>query len=237
NNLGHILFTHIFGAAVWSCVCVCVCVCECVCVCVSPSLLRVSSAGSIVVDGHELEHGRSTRHIQTLRCGSALSRLSPHAPAVLVLLDVSPDQSMLDEGVSREVINRMTCSKPGHLVPSDEITVYYSCQPAEEYLDKVIQAHTDFIFSFKGVVLLENPKRDNTLDVERLKTVCCSVFGINALNAETDLMSLSGKTLTVTSGSSPADVSSSDSLLCPYVNMQLMNASPAGENCYMAQSV
>uniref|UniRef100_A0A673JQX1 isoleucine--tRNA ligase n=1 Tax=Sinocyclocheilus rhinocerous TaxID=307959 RepID=A0A673JQX1_9TELE len=78
-----------------------------------------------------------------------------------------------------------------------------------------------------GVVLLENPKGDDTLDVERLKTVCCSVFGINALNAETDLMSLSGKTLMVTSGSSPADVSSSDSLLCPYVNLQLMNTSPA----------
>uniref|UniRef100_A0A673JYV9 Isoleucyl-tRNA synthetase 1 n=1 Tax=Sinocyclocheilus rhinocerous TaxID=307959 RepID=A0A673JYV9_9TELE len=90
----------------------------------------------------------------------------------------------------------------------------------------------------EGVVLLENPKGDDTLDVERLKTVCCSVFGINgapvtifngktALNAETDLMSLSGKTLMVTSGSSPADVSSSDSLLCPYVNLQLMNTSPA----------
>ncbi|KTG31807.1 hypothetical protein cypCar_00001893, partial [Cyprinus carpio] len=59
-------------------------------------------------------------------------------------------------------------------------------------------------------------------------TVPVTIFsGKTALNAETDLMSLSGKTLTVTSGSSPADVSSSDSLLCPYVNMQLMNASPA----------
>uniref|UniRef100_A0A8C1VQ72 isoleucine--tRNA ligase n=1 Tax=Cyprinus carpio TaxID=7962 RepID=A0A8C1VQ72_CYPCA len=173
--------------------------------------------GSIVVDGHELR----------LMYSGTPSQYEAHSDAqVLVLLDVSPDQSMLDEGVSREVINRMTCSKPGHLVPSDEITVYYSSQPVEEYLDKVIQAHTDFIFSFKGVVLLENPKHDNTLDVERLKTVCCSVFGINGLNTETDLMSLSGKTLTVTSGSSPADVSSSDSLLCPYVNMQLMNASP-----------
>ncbi len=55
--------------------------------------------------------------------------------------------------------------------------------------------------------------------------VCLS---LSALNAETDLMSLSRRTLTVTSGSSPADASSSDSLLCPYVNLQLMNASPAG---------
>ena len=31
----------------------------------------------------------------------------PHLPQVLVLLDVSPDQSMVDEGVAREVINRI----------------------------------------------------------------------------------------------------------------------------------
>ncbi len=55
--------------------------------------------------------------------------------------------------------------------------------------------------------------------------VCLS---LSVLNAETDLMTLSGKTLTVTSGSSPADASSADSLLCPYVNLLLMNASPAG---------
>lgn len=56
--------------------------------------------------------------------------------------------------------------------------------------------------------------------------VCLS---LPALRADADLMSLSGKTLTVTSGSTPTDLSSSDSLLCPYVNLKLMNASPAGE--------
>ena len=39
-----------------------------------------------------------------------------------------------------------TCLQ-GHLVPSDEITVYYSCEPAGDYLDHVIQAHTDFILA------------------------------------------------------------------------------------------
>ncbi|RXN31951.1 isoleucine--tRNA cytoplasmic [Labeo rohita] len=263
----------------------------------------ISSAGSIVVDGHEL-HEDDLRLMYTFdQTSGTPSQYEAHSDAqVLVLLDVTPDQSMVDEGVAREVINRIQkLRKKGHLVPSDEITVYYSSQPAGEYLDKVIQAHTDFIFATtkaplkpypvaknasvivqektqlkgsdldltivrgaavsrtplttaacayvnlrvmlkdkqqEGVVLLENPKGDNILDVERLKTVCCSVFGLNgapvtifngktALNAQTDLMALSGKTLTVTSGSSPADVSSSDSLLCPYVNLQLVNASPA----------
>lgn len=35
------------------------------------------------------------------------------------------------------------------------------------------------MFFSEGVVLLENPKGDNQLDVERLKVVCCSVFGLN----------------------------------------------------------
>ncbi len=36
-----------------------------------------------------------------------------------------------------------------------------------------------FMLVSEGVVLLENPKGDDILDVERLKTVCCSVFGLN----------------------------------------------------------
>uniref|UniRef100_A0A672SBJ0 isoleucine--tRNA ligase n=1 Tax=Sinocyclocheilus grahami TaxID=75366 RepID=A0A672SBJ0_SINGR len=259
--------------------------------------------GSIVVDGHELHEDDLRLMYSFDQTSGTPSQYEAHSDAqVLVLLDVTPDQTMQDEGVAREVINRIQkLRKKGHLVPSDEITVYYSSQPAGEYLDKVIQAHTDFILATtkaplkpypvaqnasvivqektqlkgsdleltivrgssvsrallttaacayvnlrvtlkdrqqEGVVLLENPKGDDTLDVERLKTVCCSVFGLDgapvtifngktALNAETDLMSLSGRTLTVTSGSSPADASSSDSLLCPYVNLQLMNASPA----------
>merc|ERR1712131_463309 len=138
------------------------------------------------------------------------------------------------------VINRIQkLRKKGHLVPSDEITVYYSCEPAGDYLDKVIQAHTDFILAStkapmklcpvpqtasvivqektqlkgsdlnltivkgamaskaplvgpacgyvnlkvklnnkeqEGVVLLENPKGDNKMDMEKLKAVCSSIF-------------------------------------------------------------
>lgn len=67
-----------------------------------------------------------------------------------------------------------------------------------------------------------------------LKCIC---FYISELKANADLISLNGKTLTVTSGPSPKDVSSSDSLLCPYVNLQLMNASPAGILHFMSMFV
>lgn len=269
----------------------------------SEELEAFQRTGSIVVDGHEL-HEEDLRLMYSFdQTSGTSSQYEAHSDAqVLVLLDISPDQSMLDEGVAREVINRIQkLRKKGHLVPSDEITVYYSSEPAGGYLDKVIQTHTDFILATtkaplkpypvpksatvivqektelkgsdldltivrgaavsraplttaacayvnlkitlkdkqqEGVVLLENPKGDNLLDVERLKIVCCSVFGLNGapvaifngkteLTANADLISLNGKTLTVTSGISPAVVTDSNSLLCPYVNLQLMNASPA----------
>uniref|UniRef100_A0A673ME19 Isoleucine--tRNA ligase, cytoplasmic n=1 Tax=Sinocyclocheilus rhinocerous TaxID=307959 RepID=A0A673ME19_9TELE len=258
--------------------------------------------GSIVVDGHELHEDDLRLMYSFDQTSGTPSQYEAHSDAqVLVLLDVTPDQSMQDEGVAREVINRIQkLRKKGHLVPSDEITVYYSSQPAGEYLDKVIQAHTDFILATTKAPLKPYPVAQNASVIVQEKTqlkgsdleitivrgssvsrallttaACAYVnlrvtlkdrqqgtspagmflkgfegkhegagafshvcLSLSALNAETDLMSLSGKTLTVTSGSSPADASSSDSLLCPYVNLQLMNANvamlllmnPAGKN-------
>lgn len=52
-----------------------------------------------------------------------------------------------------------------------------------------------------------------------------------------DLQALSGKTLSVTSGSaSPGPAPSTDALLCPYVNLLLCNAQPAGEKYILQKS-
>ncbi|XP_070558772.1 isoleucine--tRNA ligase, cytoplasmic-like [Ptychodera flava] len=67
---------------------------------------------------------------------------------VLVLIDVTPDQSMLDEGVAREVINRIQkLRKKGKLVPVDDITVFYEVSPSGEYLAKVVSDHREYITS------------------------------------------------------------------------------------------
>ncbi|XP_037626556.1 isoleucine--tRNA ligase, cytoplasmic [Sebastes umbrosus] len=270
----------------------------------SEQLEAFQKTGSIQVDGHEL-HEEDLRLMYTFdqSSGSAAQYEAHSDSQVLVLLDVSPDQSMVDEGVAREVINRIQkLRKKGHLVPSDEITVYYRCQPEGEYLGSVIQAHTDFILATtkapmlpfpvpkiasviieektqlkgsdleltivkgssapraplngpactyvnvrvkvnnkeqEGVVLLENPKGDNRLDLDKLKKVCSSIFGANntqlrffnggtELTSKIDLEALSGKTLSVTSGSSsPGPAPTTDTLLCPYVNLLLCNAQPA----------
>uniref|UniRef100_A0A672FUC9 Isoleucine--tRNA ligase, cytoplasmic n=1 Tax=Salarias fasciatus TaxID=181472 RepID=A0A672FUC9_SALFA len=217
----------------------------------SEQLEAFQKTGSIVVDGHEL-HEEDLRLMYTFdQSSGSAAQYEAHSDAqVLVLLDVSPDQSMVDEGVAREVINRIQkLRKKGHLVPSDEITVYYRCQPEGEYLDSVIQAHKDFILATTKAPLLPFPvpKSASTIIEEKTQLKASDleltiVKGSSAplaplngpacsyvnLTGKADLHSLSGKTLSVTSGSaslSPAPTT--DALLCPYINLMLCNAQPA----------
>uniref|UniRef100_A0A8C4U049 Isoleucine--tRNA ligase, cytoplasmic n=1 Tax=Falco tinnunculus TaxID=100819 RepID=A0A8C4U049_FALTI len=262
----------------------------------SEQLEEFQETGTIVVEGHEL-HGEDLRLMYQVVGGSA--QFEAHSDAqVLVLLDVTPDQSMVDEGVAREVINRIQkLRKKRNLVPTDEITVYYRSHPEGDYLDTVIKEHTDFIFAAikaalkpypvptskevliqettqlkgseleitlvrgglyqcigpacayvnlkvcvngteqDGVLLLENPKGDNTLNFIGFVDAVSCIFGLKnskltvfngktELINKTDLLSLSGKTLHVTTGSAPPLISSADALLCQYINLQLMNAKP-----------
>ncbi|XP_017686472.1 PREDICTED: isoleucine--tRNA ligase, cytoplasmic isoform X2 [Lepidothrix coronata] len=262
----------------------------------SEQLEEFQETGTIVVEGHEL-HGEDLRLMYQIAEGS--SQFEAHSDAqVLVLLDVTPDQSMVDEGVAREVINRIQkLRKKRNLVPTDEISVYYRSQPEGEYLDTVIKEHADFILATikaelkpypvptpkevliqettqlkgseleitlvrggvcqsvgpacayvnlkvcvngteqDGVLLLENPKGDNTLNFTGLVDAVSCIFGLKnskltvfngntELVNKTDLLGLSGKTLHVTAGSAPAQISSPAALLCQYINLQLMNAAP-----------
>uniref|UniRef100_A0A8C3K0D6 Isoleucine--tRNA ligase, cytoplasmic n=1 Tax=Calidris pygmaea TaxID=425635 RepID=A0A8C3K0D6_9CHAR len=265
----------------------------------SEQLEKFQETGTIVVEGHEL-HGEDLRLMYTFdQVAGGSAQFEAHSDAqVLVLLDVTPDQSMVDEGVAREVINRIQkLRKKRNLVPTDEITVYYRAHPEGDYLDTVIKEHTDFIFATikaalkpypvptskevliqettqlkgseleitlvrgglcqrvgpacayvnlkvcvngaeqDGVLLLENPKGDNTLNFTGLVDAVSCIFGLKnskltvfngntELINKTDLLSLSGKTLHVTTGSAPALISSPDALLCQYINLQLMNAKP-----------
>ncbi|XP_025916979.1 isoleucine--tRNA ligase, cytoplasmic isoform X3 [Apteryx rowi] len=265
----------------------------------SEQLEKFQETGTIVVEGHEL-HGEDLRLMYTFdQVAGGSAQFEAHSDAqVLVLLDVTPDQSMVDEGVAREVINRIQkLRKKRNLVPTDEITVYYRSNPEGDYLDTVIKEHTDFIFATvkaalkpypvptskevliqektqlkgseleitlvrgglchsvgpacayvnlkvcvngaeqDGVLLLENPKGDNTLNFTRLVDAVSCIFGLKnskltifngktELISKTDLLSLSGKTLHVTAGSAPALLSSADALLCQYINLQLLNAEP-----------
>ena len=75
-----------------------------------------------------------------------LSRYSVCPLQILVLLDTTPDQSMLDEGIAREIINRVQkLRKKASLVPTDAITAYYGVTPADGELARVAASHQSFI--------------------------------------------------------------------------------------------
>merc|ERR1711874_547976 len=65
---------------------------------------------------------------------------------VLVLLDTTPDQEMLDEGVAREVVNRVQkLRKSAGLKVDDQVTMMYSVTPNDHYLADVITKFSDYI--------------------------------------------------------------------------------------------
>ncbi|XP_044517790.1 isoleucine--tRNA ligase, cytoplasmic isoform X4 [Gracilinanus agilis] len=268
----------------------------------SEQLEHLQQTGSLVVEGHEL-HKEDVRLLYTFdQAQGSMSQYEAHSDAqVLVLLDVTPDQSMVDEGMAREVINRIQkLRKKCNLVPTDDITVYYRAPCQGDYLDTVIQSHTEFILATikaplkpypvspsdkvliqevtqlkgsdleitltrgvappgpacayvhlnvwangrerGGVLLLENPKGHHRLDLAKLKGAVGCIFDLRApelavfhekteVLSKTDLLSLSGKTLCVTSGCPPAPAQSPGAL-CGFINLQLLGAkaqeSPVG---------
>ncbi|XP_038628151.1 isoleucine--tRNA ligase, cytoplasmic [Tachyglossus aculeatus] len=263
----------------------------------SEQLEEFQKNGTIVVAGHELHEEDICLKYTFSQITGGPSQYEAHSDAqILVLLDVTPDQSMVDEGMAREVINRIQkLRKKCNLVPTDDITVYCKSQPEGGHLDSVIKSHTDFIFATikaplkpypvptssevliremtqlkgsdleititsgtsnagpacayvnlnicvngteqGGVLLLENPKGDNRLDLLKLKSAVTHIFNLKntklaifngkteVLN-KTDLLALRGKTLCVTSGSVPSAVNGPAALLCNYINLQLLNVKP-----------
>nr|KAF6484904.1 hypothetical protein HJG63_006536 [Rousettus aegyptiacus] len=268
----------------------------------SEELEQFQKTGTIVVGGHEL-HEEDIRLMYTFdQATGGTAQFEAHSDAqALVLLDITPDQSMVDEGMAREVINRIQkLRKKCNLIPTDEITVYYTARSEGKYLNTIIESHREFILATikaplkaypvptsdkvliqektqlkgsdleitltrgsskpgpacayvnlnictdgieqGGVLLLENPKGDNRLNLLKLKSVVTSIFGVKntelavfhgetEIQNRTDLLSLSGKTLFVTTGSAPSLVDSPSTLLCQYINLQLLNANP--QECLM----
>nr|XP_012152876.1 PREDICTED: isoleucine--tRNA ligase, cytoplasmic isoform X1 [Megachile rotundata] len=103
----------------------------------------------ITVLGHKL--GEQDLRLMFSFTGPAAEQLSEQYEAhsggnILILLDVTPDESMHNEGVAREVINRVQkLRKKAQLVPSDEAVVYYEIGNQDSNLAKVIISHKDFI--------------------------------------------------------------------------------------------
>ncbi|KAJ7379527.1 Isoleucine--tRNA ligase, cytoplasmic [Desmophyllum pertusum] len=115
--------------------------------------------GELVVAGHLLS-GTDLKVLYSFnQNGSTPSAYEAHSDGeVLILFDVTPDQSLLSEGVAREVVNRiqklrksslLTLSHQALLQPSDDITIVFDitqgAQDAIKALNDVISTHKGYI--------------------------------------------------------------------------------------------
>lgn len=67
---------------------------------------------------------------------------------VLVLMDLTPTEELLYEGVAREIINRIQkLKKKAQLIPTDPVVVYYEISDTKSDLNKVAKSHQEFIES------------------------------------------------------------------------------------------
>ena len=65
---------------------------------------------------------------------------------ILVMLDTTPDASMLEEGVAREVVNRVQkFRKAAGLQVTDEVTMLYTVAPEGHSLATIILRHQEYI--------------------------------------------------------------------------------------------
>ncbi|XP_015590237.1 isoleucine--tRNA ligase, cytoplasmic [Cephus cinctus] len=107
------------------------------------------SKKEITVRGHKL--GEEDLRLMFSFTGPAAKELSEQYEAhsegnILILLDVTPDETMQNEGIAREIINRVQkLRKKAQLVPSDEAIVYYSIGDPKSTLALVAVSHQQFI--------------------------------------------------------------------------------------------
>lgn len=119
---------------------------------------RFIETGSIEVCGFKLEQGELRLIYQFETLPGVPAKYEAHSDNdVMVLLDVTPDQTLLDEGVAREIVNRIQkLRKKAKLVPTDDVTVYYDVSTSPS-LQKIATSHSDFIQSLIRSPLLPYP--------------------------------------------------------------------------------
>ena len=126
---------------------------------------RFVQTGKIAILGHDLG-------LEDLRImysfgedGSKSKYEAQSDNEVLVLLDCTPDQSMLDEGIAREVVNRIQkLRKKAGLQPQDEVTLYFKVDPDKHDLVRIIENYTDYIETTTKNPLVFVPGESSTLE-------------------------------------------------------------------------
>lgn len=96
---------------------------------------------------------------------------------VLVLLDLSTDQEMMDEGLAREVINRIQkLRKSAKLVPTDKISIFYAIDSKKkdnEDMSRAMRNYQDFIETGVKSPFMGEPAQENVIISEEVEVKGC----------------------------------------------------------------
>jgi len=62
---------------------------------------------------------------------------------VLVLMDMTPNEELLEEGLAREIINRVQkLKKKAQLIPTDPVIIYYALSASKNAKKEVLETQT-----------------------------------------------------------------------------------------------
>ncbi|XP_031549058.1 isoleucine--tRNA ligase, cytoplasmic-like [Actinia tenebrosa] len=168
--------------------------------------------GELTVCGHVLSGDDLKLSYTFDKNGDRPSSYEAHSDGeILILLDVTPDQTMLDEGLAREVVNRIQkLRKRANLLPTDDVTVVYEALAAPQHrLGDIISAHQEYITSSIKQPLLAAPLPPLT----------------EIIHERTEVKGEPLK-LWILRGHKKADSSTNPSPVCRFVNVELCGVEP-----------
>lgn len=128
-------------------------------------LVLLRKEGKLTVLGHEI----SPEDVRFRLCFTGpmaeelAKRYEPNSSNdILLLLDICPDKEMQDEGIAREIINRIQkLRKAGHLVPTDPVRVFYNIENKSSELYGIAMKFHSFIENaVKAPVIVGIPPSD-----------------------------------------------------------------------------
>jgi len=185
------------------------------------TLTSFVDGGKLEVQGHSL--AREEVRIMYTFAGDSSKDLAEKYEAdssgeILVLLDTTPDQTMLEEGVAREVINRVQkLRKSAGLKVADKVTMLYTVTPEDHSLNRIIKEHLDYIQTSSKTPLrpLPSPAPSSSLSREEYELKGAKL------------------TLTVTRGfpSDYSDGSSESAPSLPWCNLLLCGSLQPAPHC------
>ncbi|XP_057312856.1 isoleucine--tRNA ligase, cytoplasmic-like [Hydractinia symbiolongicarpus] len=173
--------------------------------------------GKLTVAGHELTEEDVTVNYAFGDNPVLSEKYEAHSDGeVVILLNTTPDKSMLDEGYARELINRMQkLRKKAKLVPTEEITIVYEVlegKDSEEYkkLCEVSKSHADFIVESvkQPVVVAPGPQ------------------GLEEIIQETVECKRAELRLTILRGRASESNQNTPQPFCRFINLELKNIKP-----------